>query len=453
MTPIEYYMANRERMLEELKELLRIPSISAQAEYKQDVQRCAQWLANHCAKLGMDAKVRATDGNPIVVAHLKIGVNLPTYLVYGHYDVQPVEPLEGWTKTKPFEPTIADGNIYGRGTSDDKGQLFMHLKAVESILQSGNKLPCNLTFLFEGEEEVGSTSLPKFLEENKDELACEAVIVSDTGMPGLKCPALTYALRGVLGVEVILTGPNRDLHSGIHGGAVQNPAHVLCSMIASLHDENGRVTVPGFYDGVEELTEHEREEFKRLPFSEKDYAKDLDVQELFGEKSYSSIERRSARPTLEVNGLTSGYQGEGGKTIIPSVASAKITCRIVPNQSALTVRDKLCAHLRAICPKTVSMKIVNGQAGDAYLIAPEGKKVTAALRALKKAFDIDPTIMREGGSIPITIDFKRILGADTLLLGFSLPDDNAHSPNEKFCLECFDKGVATGIYIWDELTK
>ena len=454
MTPLEYFKANRERMLEELKDLLRIPSVSAQPEHKADVEKCAQWLVDHCKSIGLTAELRKTAGNPIVIARTPNFDKAAkvTYNVYGHYDVQPAEPLNEWTKTKdPFEPVIADGNIYGRGTSDDKGQLFMHLKAVECYLKTGTPLPFNITFMFEGEEEVGSTNLAQFLTDNAEEFKCRAMVVSDTGMPALDCPAMTYALRGIISLEIYLKGPKQDLHSGIHGGAVQNPAHVLCSMIASLHDAQGRVTIPGFYDEVDDLTDYEREQFKRLPYDDESYKASLQLKELFGEEGYTTVERRSARPTLEVNGLTSGYQGEGGKTIVPSTASAKVTCRLVPSQKAKQMMDKVCAHLEAICPKTVTMKIVRGQEGDPYIIQPNSKPAQAALKALKRAFGCEPTVMREGGSIPITIEFKRKLGAETLLLGLSLPDDNAHSPNEKFCLECFDKGVATSIYLWEEL--
>lgn len=441
-------------MLEELKEFLRIPSVSAQPEHKEDMHRCAKWLCNHCKEIGLDTKIHQTKGHPIVVARTPHNASKLTYMVYGHYDVQPVEPLEGWTKTKnPFEPVVADGNIYGRGTADDKGQLFTHLKAVECILKTGSELPFNLIFLMEGEEEIGSENLGQFLESHAEELRCEAVVISDTGMPSISCPAVTYALRGVLALEVILTGPDRDLHSGIHGGAVHNPAHVLCSMLASLHDPQGRVTVPGFYNEVENLTNYEREQFQKLPFSDESYKESLSLKELFGEEGYTTIERRSSRPTLEVNGLTSGYQGTGSKTIIPSVASAKITCRLVPNQKAEVIMERVSKHLKNICPASASIEIMHGHGGDPYIVDPTSSKVQAALRALQRAFKAEPTIMREGGSIPITIEFKRKLNADALLIGFSLPDDNAHSPNEKFSLECFDKGVATSVYLWEELSS
>lgn len=455
ITPIEYFHKNRERMLEELKELLRIPSVSAQPSYKDDVKRCADWLINHCKKIGLIAEKRETEGNPLVLARTPGYKEAKyRYLVYGHYDVQPPEPLELWTKTKnPFSPVIADGNIYGRGTADDKAQLFMHLKAVECFLATGTPLPCGISFLFEGEEEIGSPSLGTFLKRHSDDLPCDLIIISDTGMPALNCPAVTCGLRGVLALEVTLTGPNRDLHSGIHGGAVQNPAHVLCSMIAALHDQDGKVTIPGFYDHVSEVTEFERKQFQNLPYNDEEYKKDLGVEQLFGEKGYTSTERRTARPTLEVNGLTSGYQGQGGKTIVPSIASAKITCRTVPNQNAKELQDKVCSYLEQVCPKTVSIQIEREQAGDAYLIDPAGKSVSAALRALEKAFGCKATIMREGGSIPIVVDFKNYLKADSLLIGLSLPDDNAHSPNEKFSLECFDKGIETSIYLWNELVS
>jgi len=452
MTPLEYYQKNRARMLEELKELLSIPSVSALPEHKADVRKCAEWLTNHCKQLGLKAKLNPTAGNPIVTAHTEIDPNLPTYLVYGHYDVQPVDPLDKW-KTEPFKPVIKDGNIYGRGTTDDKGQFFMHLKAYECLVKSGNKLPCNLTFIFEGEEEIGSENFPQFLRDYADELKCEAVVVSDTGMPSLQLPALTYALRGLASLEVFLTGPDRDLHSGVHGGAVMNPIHALCSLIAGLHDSKGRVTVAGFYDDVRELENSEREEFKRLPYSDSTYKAEAgNVPDLFGEEGFTSYERRTARPTLEVNGITGGYQGEGDKTIIPSTASAKITCRLVAHQKPEKILDLVAEHLVKNCPSSVTIKVEKRHGGEPYELPANHPKMKAALSAMEKAFGCKPTIIRGGGSIPITMDFKKYLGADTLLVGLSLPDDNEHSPNEKYALECFDKGVTMGTYIWDELT-
>ena len=453
MKPLEYFKKYRERMLEELKEFLRIPSVSAQPEHKEDMQRCAEWLSNHCKAIGLNAEIHQTKGHPIVLARTPHNVSKRSYMVYGHYDVQPVEPLEGWTKTtNPFEPVVKDGNIYGRGTSDDKGQLFTHLKAIECILKTGSELPFNIVFLMEGEEEIGSESLSQFLEDHADDLRCEAVVISDTGMPAITCPAVSYALRGVLAFEIFLTGPDRDLHSGIHGGGVHNPAHALCSLLSSLHDSQGRVTIPGFYDEVEPLSPYEREQFKKLPHNDESYKKSLNLEELYGEEGYTTVERRSCRPTLEINGLTSGYQGTGSKTIVPSVASAKITRRIVPHQKADVIMDRVCKYIESICPPTVSIKIVRGHGGDPYIVEPDSPKVQASLRALGRAFEQEPTIMREGGSIPITMEFKRKLGADALLIGLSLPDDNAHSPNEKFCLECFDKGVVTSVHLWEELS-
>ncbi|MDB6129208.1 MAG: dapE, partial [Verrucomicrobiales bacterium] len=374
----------------------------------------------------------------------------PHFLVYGHYDVQPAEPFDLWT-TKPFEPVIRGTSLFGRGASDNKGQHLAHLNAVEAYLATGTELPCDLTFVVEGEEEVGSNNLENFLKANRKELQCDAVIISDTGMPAIDKPALTYALRGIVAVEVRLSGPSRDLHSGIYGGTVDNPAMVLCQLLAQLRDKNGKITVPGFYDEVEELSDFERNQFKKLKLNEADYRKHLGVEKLFGEKGYTPVEQRSARPTVEINGLTSGYQGIGSKTIVPALASAKLTFRLVPNQEPKKIIQQIDSYLRKLCPPTVKLTVEDGHYGEPYLVSPEGKYAQAALRTLRKAFGHEPVVMREGGSIPIVTQFKKILGADTLLLGLALPDDNAHSPNEKFDLRCFANGMKMGALLWPEL--
>jgi acetylornithine deacetylase/succinyl-diaminopimelate desuccinylase-like protein len=450
----DYLKHNQPRFLEEFCDYLRFPSVSAQPQHKKDLHACAEWLVAHGRAIGLETKLCATDGHPIVVAKTPRAKNFrqPHYLVYGHYDVQPPEPLELW-QSPPFEPRIAGRIIYARGSTDNKGQNFAHLKAVEAYLKTGTSLPCDLTFVIEGEEEVGSKSLSGFLKTNRRELACEAVVISDTGMPSPKHPALGYSLRGIIAFEITLHGPARDLHSGGFGGAVDNPAMALSQLLAQLRDENGRITIPGFYDDVASLSAYERKEYARLPVTDAALQKLIGVKKLFGERGFTASEQRSARPTFEINGLTSGYQGEGSKTIIPSWARAKITCRLVPNQKPEHVRKVVVAHLKKICPPTVRMEIEAGHGAEAYYVSPTGPQAQAALRALEKAFGCKPILMREGGSIPIVNQFKKILGADSLLLGLGLPDDNAHSPNEKFHLDCFVKGQRMSAFLWQELSR
>ena len=452
----DYLKQNQSRFVSELCDYVRIPSVSAQPQHRDDLVACAEWVANHCRQIGLEAQVCPTQGRPIVLAKTprpKANAGRrPHFLVYGHYDVQPPEPFELW-KTPPFEPRIEGRSLFGRGASDNKGQNLAHLKAVEAYFKTGTELPCDITFVIEGEEEVGSESLATFLKERRAELRCDAVVISDTGMHSPKHPALTYALRGIAAFEVTLHGPSRDLHSGIFGGTLDNPAMALCQLLAKLRDKNGRVAVPGFYDEVEELSRFERKEFARLPFNEREYRRLLGVPKLFGEKGYTPLEQRSARPTLEINGLTSGYQGEGSKTIVPAWARVKITTRLVPNQSPAKIIKLVSRHLRKLCPPTVRMEIEAGHAADPYLMSPTSSQAQAGLRALKSAFGHEPMLIREGGSIPIVNDFKKILGVNSLLLGLALPDDNAHSPNEKFDLDCFAKGQLMGAYLWQELSR
>jgi acetylornithine deacetylase/succinyl-diaminopimelate desuccinylase-like protein len=344
-------------------------------------------------------------------------------------------------------------SIFARGACDNKGQNLAHLNAVEAYLKTHTPLPCDLTFVIEGEEEVGSKHLEGFLRANRKELACRAVVISDTGMPDLKHPALTYALRGVLACEVILHGPSRDLHSGIFGGTVDNPAMALCQMLAQLRDKNGRVAIPGFYDDITPLSAYERQQAARIPMTEAQYRKFLGVPKLFGERGYTFVEQRSARPTVEINGLTSGYQGEGGKTIVPSWARAKLTFRLVPEQEPARIRKLVLTQLKKLCPPTVRMEVKAGHGGEPYIVSPSSPLAQAALRTLKEAFGHEPILMREGGSIPIVTQFKRVLRAETLLLGLSLPDDNAHSPNEKFSLDSYEKGSRMGALLWQELAR
>ena len=440
--------------MDELCEYVRFPSVSAQPQHRHDLHACAEWLTRHCENLGLEARLCPTEGHPIIVAKTKPANShdgrRPHFLVYGHYDVQPPEPFDLW-KSPPFEPRIEGRSIFGRGTCDNKGQNLAHLKAVEAYLKTGTELPCDLTFVIEGEEEVGSKSLATFLKGHQEELSCDAIVISDTGMPDRKHPALTYALRGIAAFEIIVHGPARDLHSGIFGGTVDNPAMALCQMLGKLRDARGRVAIPGFYDDVEKLTAYERKEAKRFPLNLRDYQKLVGVPKLFGEKGYNPVEQRSARPTLEINGLTSGYQGEGSKTIVPSWARAKITTRLVPNQNPEKIIKLVRQHLEKICPPTVRMEIQSGHGADPYLVSPKSPEAQAALRALEKAFGCRPMIMREGGSIPIVNVFKKTLGAEALLLGLALPDDNPHSPNEKFDLDCFEKGQLMSAHLWREL--
>jgi succinyl-diaminopimelate desuccinylase len=452
---LDYLKQNQPRFVAELCDYLRFASVSAQPQHKKDLHACAEWLAAHCRAIGLDAKICPTAGHPIVVAKTpkRNGGRggTPRFMIYGHYDVQPPEPLDLWN-SPPFEPRIEGRSIFARGSTDNKGQNFAHLKAVEAYLKTGTPLPCDLTFVIEGEEEVGSENLSVFLKTNRAELECDAVVVSDTGMPGPEHPALTYALRGIIAFEIKLHGPARDLHSGVFGGAVENPAMALCHLLGQILDNYGFIQIPGFYEDVDPLTKQEREESRRFPMKDAQLKKLLGVPKLFGEHGYTPMEQRSARPTFEINGLTSGYQGNGNKTIVPAWAGAKITCRLVPNQNPARIRKLVCDHLKKICPPTVRMEIEAGHGAEAYLVSPRSKKAQAALRALEKAFGCKPILMREGGSIPIVNEFKKILGADSLLIGLGLPDDNAHSPNEKFNLDCFAKGQLMSAHLWQELS-
>ena len=455
-TILSYLKRNQTRFVDELCQYVRFPSISAQSQHRPDLQACAQWLVQHCRQIGLETRLCPTEGNPVVLARtpraVSDGAPRPHFLVYGHYDVQPPEPFELW-KTPPFQPRIQGRSLFARGATDNKGQHLAHLKAVEAYLKCGVELPCDLTFVIEGEEEVGSKSLGAFLRKNRAELACDAIVISDTGMPARNCPALTYGLRGIVALEVTLHGPSRDLHSGIFGGTVDNPAMALSQLLARLRDPKGRVAVPGFYNKVRPLSVYERQQLKRFPIKDQEYRKLLGVPKLFGERGFTSLEQRSARPTLEINGLTSGYQGEGSKTIIPAWARAKITCRLVPDQTPQRIASLLRRHLKKLCPPTVRLEIETGHGAQPYLVSPSGPRAQAALRALSCAFGAEPVLMREGGSIPIVNEFKKILHADTLLLGLALPDDNAHSPNEKFDLDCFAKGQRMSAYLWQELGR
>jgi acetylornithine deacetylase/succinyl-diaminopimelate desuccinylase-like protein len=453
---IDYLKSNEKRAIDELCQYVRFPSVSAQPQHRADMRNCAEWIAGHCRQIGLKARICPTPGHPVVLAKTPAakaaGARRPHFMVYGHYDVQPPEPFELWT-TPPFEPRIEKRSLFARGACDNKGQNLAHLKAVEAYFKTGTPLPCDLTFVLEGEEEIGSSSLPGFLKEHRSELDCDAVVISDTGMPGPKHPGLTYGLRGIAAFEITLHGPSRDLHSGIFGGALDNPAMALCQLLGRLRDKNGRVTIPGFYDNVAPLTAFERKHFKRLPQTEEGFRKLLGVPALFGEKGYSSAERCAARPTLEINGLTSGYQGEGSKTIVPSWARAKVTMRLVPNQSPAKILKAVKQHLKQLCPPSVRLELTAGHGAEPYMVSPTSPQAQAALRAVKAAFGCEPLPVREGGSIPIVNSFKKILGADSLLIGLALPDDNAHSPNEKFSLDNFIHGQIMAAHLWRELAQ
>lgn len=454
---LDYLEQNRRRFVAELAEYVRFASVSAQTAHNGDMTRCATWLVKHCQQIGLQARLCPTAGHPVVLActpTVRRRRGQPRrrhFMVYGHYDVQPPEPLELW-RTPPFEPVVRDGALFGRGASDNKGQHFAHLKAVEAYLKTGHLPPVDLTFVIEGEEEVGSHSLEAFLKSHRSVLwECDGVVVSDTGMPGRRQPALTYALRGIAALEVIVHGPARDLHSGIFGGSVENPAMALCQLLAKVRDEHGRIRIPGFYRDVVPLSKFEREQLARIPFNAEQYRRFLGVPKLFGERGFTPNEQRTARPTFEINGLTSGYQGEGSKTIVPSWARAKITARLVPRQRPEQVLQRICAFLRKHCPPTVRLEIRNGHGAAAYHVSPRSPEAQAALRALREAFNAEPLLLREGGSIPIVNQFKKILGLNTLLVGLALPDDNAHSPNEKFDLEVFARGQRMSAFLWREL--
>lgn len=447
----DYLEAHREQAVEQLKELLRIPTVSADSRFRQDVRRGAEFVQAALSAAGLTTELCETPGNPIVYAEsLNAGPNAPTVLIYGHYDVQPPDPLEKWT-TPAFEPTVRDGAIYARGATDDKGQVWTHVLSVSAWLQAVGKLPINVKFVIEGEEEVGSNNLDEFLATHREKLRCDVVVVSDTSQYGPGMPAITYGLRGILACEVTITGPNRDLHSGVFGGSVWNPVNALCRIISQLHDEQGQITIPGFYDQVVPLTDAERQQFRNLPFNESQYLKKLGVDAVHGEAGYTTLERRWARPTCDVNGIYGGYTGEGPKTIVPSTATAKITCRLVPNQDPEKLLVALGEYLKSLTPAGASIKFTAQHGGWPTVADLNSPYMAAARRAIESAFGKAPVMIREGGSIPVVATFKRILGADTLLLGWGQDTDNLHSPDEHFSLADFHKGTLASAALWAEL--
>ncbi|MBN8664415.1 MAG: dipeptidase [Chitinophagales bacterium] len=438
----QYQEANKDRFLEELLDLLRIPSVSARSEHKADMIRCAEAVEAHLKKAGADTtKIYATPGHPIVYGEKNVDPSKPTVLVYGHYDVQPPDPLELW-HSGPFEPVIKDGKIYARGACDDKGQFFMHVKALEVMNNSGS-FPCNIKFLIEGEEEVGSPNLATFVQENKDLLKADVILISDTSMLSMDTPSIDVGVRGLSYIEVEVTGPNRDLHSGVYGGAVANPITMLAKMIASCHDENNHITIPGFYDDVVEATPEERAKMAKAPFNEAAYKQDLGVTELWGEKGYATNERTGIRPTLELNGIWGGYTGEGAKTVLPSKAYAKISARLVPNQSSAKITEKLLNYFQSIAPAGVTVKASEHHGGEPYMTPIDSKEYQAAAKAIQTTFGKEPIPVRGGGSIPICALFEKELGLKIVFMGFGLDSDNLHSPNEKYDLFNFYKGIET----------
>lgn len=433
----------------DLNELLRVPSISNDPEHKADMESAAKWLLTRMQDLGIRSEIIPTPGHSIVYGEHLQAEGAPTVLVYGHYDVQPVDPLELWD-TPPFEPDEREGAIFARGSSDDKGQLLIHLLAAQEILGETGGLPVNLKILLEGEEEVGSPNLKPFIEANVDKLACDAVMVSDTSFFSREVPSMLYGLRGLCYIEVLLRGPNRDLHSGEFGGAVANPVDALARMIAALHDEDRRVVVPGFYDKVRALENREREAFAGLPYDEAEYKKELEVSALEGEKGFTTLERLWARPTLELNGIWGGFSGEGAKTVLPAEAGAKISCRLVPDQDPDEIADLLEARLRELAPAGVTLEFTRHHGGNPFLAEPDNPYVEAGARAIEKAFGKVPVLVRGGGSVPVTETFQSLLGVPCVMMGVGLPDDRLHSPNEKIDLEQFHKGIEAAAWFLHE---
>lgn len=450
----KYIDSNIGAFTEELKGFLRIPSISTNPENKGDVQRCAEYVRDRMQELGLDnIGIHSTDLHPVVYGEwLKAGSDKPTILIYGHYDVQPVDPVELWTDP-PFEPVVRDGSIFARGAVDDKGQVFVQLKGLEAHMKINSGLPVNVKVLIEGEEEIGSVNLEKFINDNKELLKCDYVVVSDTSMFGKGIPSICYGLRGLAYMQVDVTGPNRDLHSGSYGGGVNNPINVLAEMITKLKDEKGRILIDGFYDDVVDMTSKEREEYAKLPFDEDEYKRGLEIEEVFGEEGYSTLERVSARPTLDCNGIWGGFQGEGAKTVLPSKAGAKISMRLVPNQQPEKIEKLFSDYVKKISPPSVKVEVRSLHGGKGAITPLDSPAMHAAVEAMKKAYGKDPLFTREGGSIPVVNLFQTILNAPTILLGFGLPDENAHSPDEHFDLENFHKGIQTCAYYLNELSK
>lgn len=449
-TVIDFIELHRDRYVDELSQLLAIPSVSALSEHAADIRRCADWCVEHLTSIGMKgARLYETPGNPIVYAEWLEAPGAPTVLFYGHYDVQPVDPLDLW-KTPPFQATVRDGELFARGAADDKGQVFMHFKALEAHLKQTGRLPVNFKLILEGEEEVGSRNLDDFIDGHKDDLKADVVLISDTSMFDRGVPSLCYGLRGLAYFQIDLTGTNTDLHSGTYGGAVANPGMVLAQILAQMKDKGGRIKIPGFYDDVRPLTEAERAEYKKLPFNERRYAKEIGAPRLFGESGYTTLERTSGRPTFEVNGLLAGFTGEGAKTVLPAKAMAKVSMRLVPDQDPDKVGDQFEAYLKKVAPKTVDVKVTRMHGGRPWMASLDNAFVQAAGRAIERGFGKAPVFTREGGSIPVVATFQRVLGIPSVLFGVGLPDDRIHAPNEKLDLTNFYSGIIASAFLYEE---
>lgn len=450
---LNYIAENETRYLEELKRFIAIPSVSTLTKHREDVRRCAGWIAAHLESIGLaHVKVYPTEGNPIVFAEHMDSTDKPTLLLYGHYDVQPVEPLEEWT-SPPFEATVRNRRLYGRGTADDKGQVFIHFKAMEAFLRTTRSLPVNLKVIVEGEEESGGGHLLQFLQTNKEILHSDVAVISDTPFFAKDVPSICYGMRGITGIQLEVLGPNRDLHSGVYGGSILNPIQALSEIIAAFHDGNGRVTIPGFYDSVRPITQVERETFRKLPWEDERYAQDLGVPCLQGEAGFTTQERIWTRPTLECNGIWGGFAGEGIKTVIPSRASAKISMRLVPDQDPETIAHDFAEHVHAIAPKSVTVEISRLATASPAITPIDSPGIQAALTALDRTFGTRPLFHRDGGTIPVVADLKNILGIETVLLGFGLPDENAHAPDEFIDLDHFFQGIRTVAVFYKEVAE
>lgn len=450
---IQYIDNNFNNYLEELKEYISIPSISTLDENKKDMITCANYVADKLKSAGMKkTKVIKTAGHPLVYGEWMGAPGKPTVLIYGHYDVQPVDPLDEW-KTPPFELTVKAGKMYARGANDNKGQNFVHIKSVESYFKTNGTLPCNVKFLIEGEEEIGSSNLGKFLKTNQKLLKCDAVMISDTSMFAPNTPTVSYGLRGLCYMEIEMIGPKQDLHSGSFGGAVANPINELAKLISKLQDKNGKITIPNFYKDVQKMTKKEKENLKSLKFSEAKFAKELNVKELQGEKGFGTLERLWVRPTLDCNGIVGGFTGKGAKTVLPSKASAKISMRLVPNQDPKTVAKEFTKYVKSLAPKSVKINVKELHGGLPFVAPLEEKAVVAAANAASKAFKKKTVFTREGGSIPIVVEFNKLLKAPVILMGLGLDTDNIHSPNEHFNVSSFKAGIKASAYFLDEMSK
>ncbi len=450
---IDFIHVNRERYLEELKALLAIPSISALPEHAGDVRRCAEWCGEEMRRVGLQhVELIETPGNPVVYGEWLGAAGAPTILFYGHYDVQPVDPLDLWI-TPPFEATVRDGEIFARGSADDKGQVFMHLKAIEAHIKQNGRLPVNIKLILEGEEEVGSVNLDNFVKANTEKLKADVVVISDSAMFARGVPSICYGLRGLVYFQIDVRGSNTDLHSGVFGGALANPATVLAQMLAQMKERNGTVKIPGFYDDVVPLQEEERQAWATLPFNEKQYRKDFGIPKVHGEPGYTTLERTWARPTFEVNGLLSGFTGEGAKTVLPAVAMAKVSMRLVPNQDPDKIAELFEAYCAKVAPKSVEVKVTRMHGGKPWMASFDNKFIQAAGRAIEQGFGRKPVFTREGGSIPVVATFQEELGLPSVLFGVGLPDENAHAPNEKLDCGNFHNGIISSAILYEEIGK